>query len=254
MINFKDVSKTYPNGKKALSDINLTINEGEFIAIIGLSGAGKSTILRTINRMHEISEGTIEMNGVDISEHKGKKLRQFRSQIGMVFQSFNLVNRTTALNNVLTSKAAKMSTIATLFGKYSHKDKLNALECLDKVGLFDYAYTRVDQLSGGQRQRVALARTLAQKPKIILADEPVASLDPVTAKDVMDDFKKINEEFGITIFANMHHVDVALEYATRVIGIKDGKIVFDGKPQLVNDEVLEQIYGRKLHCDEVLED
>lgn len=254
MINFKDVSKTYPNGNKALSDINLTINEGEFIAIIGLSGAGKSTILRTINRMHEISEGTIEMNGVDISTHKGKKLRQFRSQIGMVFQSFNLVNRTTALNNVLTSKAAKMSTIATLFGKYSHKDKLNALECLDKVGLFDYAYTRVDQLSGGQRQRVALARTLAQKPKIILADEPVASLDPVTAKDVMDDFKNINEEFGITIFANMHHVDVALEYATRVIGIKDGKIVFDGKPQLVNEEVLEQIYGRKLRCDEVLED
>lgn len=254
MIKFINVGKTYDNGTKALSDINMTINDGEFISIIGLSGAGKSTILRTINRMHEITEGTIEMDGVDIAEYRGKELRNHRSQIGMVFQSFNLVNRATALNNVLTSKAAKMGVLQTLLGRYSQKDKIQALECLDKVGLFEKAYTRVDQLSGGQRQRVALARTLAQEPKIILADEPVASLDPVTAKDVMDDFKRINEEYGITVFANMHHVDVALEYATRVIGIKAGKIVFDGKPEAVTEEVLEQIYGRKLSSDELLED
>ncbi len=254
MIKFNNVAKTYPNGTKALSGVNLEINKGEFISIIGLSGAGKSTILRTINRMHEITEGTIHMNGVDISSYKGKELRKYRSKIGMVFQSFNLVNRTTALNNVLTSKAANMSTLKTLLGMYSEEDKIHALECLDKVGLFDKAYSRVDQLSGGQRQRVALARTLAQNPDIILADEPVASLDPVTAKDVMDDFKKINEELNITVFANMHHVDVALEYATRVIGIKAGEVVFDGKPQDVNETILEQIYGRKLNPDELLED
>lgn len=254
MIEFTNVEKTYENGTKALSDINLTINEGEFIAIIGLSGAGKSTILRAINRMLEITSGKIEMDGIDISTYKGSDLRKYRSQIGMVFQSFNLVNRTTALNNVLTSKAANMSVIATLFARYSKQDKIHALECLDKVGLFDKAYTRVDQLSGGQRQRVALARTLAQTPKIILADEPVASLDPVTAKDVMDDFKRINEEFGITVFANMHHVDVALEYATRVIGINAGQIVFDGEPDAVTAEILEKIYGRKLSSDELMED
>lgn len=254
MIKFTNVEKTYDNGTKALSDINLTINDGEFISIIGLSGAGKSTILRTINRMHEITNGTIEMDGIDISTYKGAELRKYRSQIGMVFQSFNLVNRATTLNNVLTSKAANMNVISTLFGRYSKEDKINALECLDKVGLFDKAYTRVDQLSGGQRQRVALARTLAQEPKIILADEPVASLDPVTAKDIMDDFKRINEEFGITVFANMHHVDVALEYATRVIGIKAGEIVFDGKPEEVTEDILEKIYGRKLSSDELMED
>lgn len=253
MIQFTNVDKVYPNGTKALTDINLQINDGEFIAIIGLSGAGKSTILRTINRMHEISNGKIEMDNVDIAKYKGKDLRMFRSHIGMVFQSFNLVDRTTSLNNVLTSKAAKMSVLKTLFGMYSKEDTIHCLECLDKVGLLEFAYTRVDQLSGGQRQRVALARTLAQEPKIILADEPVASLDPVTAKAIMDDFKRINQELGITVFANMHHVDMALDYATRVIGIKEGKIVFDGTPDLVNDDVLEQIYGRKLNQDELLE-
>ncbi len=254
MLKFTNVSKTYPNGVKALKDVNLEINQGEFVSIIGLSGAGKSTILRTINRMHEISEGVIELNGEDISNYEGKELRAYRSKIGMVFQSFNLVNRTTAMRNVLTSKAVGMSTMATILGKYSKEDRIHALECLDKVGLFEKAYTRVDELSGGQRQRVALARTLAQNPEIILADEPVASLDPVTAKDVMDDFKRINEELNITVFANMHHVDVALEYATRVIGVKAGEIVFDGKPEEVNEDVLEMIYGRKLTADELLED
>ncbi len=254
MIKFTNVGKTYDNGTQALKDINLEINDGEFIAIIGLSGAGKSTILRTINRMHEITEGTIEMDGKDISTYKGKDLRKFRSHIGMVFQSFNLVNRTSALNNVLASKAASMNLFNTLLMRFKHEDKIHALECLDKVGLLEKAYTRVDQLSGGQRQRVALARTLAQNPGIILADEPVASLDPVTAKDVMDDFKRINEELDITVFANMHHVDVALEYATRVIGIKAGELVFDGKPEEVTETVLETIYGRKLSSDELMED
>ena len=171
----------------------------------------------------------------------------------MVFQSFNLVNRISAIDNVLVSKAMRMNLFKTFFKIYSKDDKIKALEALDKVSLLDKAFTRVDQLSGGQRQRVALARTLAQSPNIILADEPVASLDPVTAKDVMDDFKRINRDLNITVIANMHHVDVALEYATRIIGIKAGEIVYDGPSTGINEDILESIYGRKLGSDELME-
>ena len=253
MIKFSNVEKTYGTGVKALSNINIEIPQGEFVAIIGLSGAGKSTFLRTINRMHEITEGTIEVDGKDITKYKGKGLREYRHTIGMVFQSFNLVNRISAIDNVLVSKAMRMNLFKTFFKIYSKDDKIKALEALDKVGLLDKAFTRVDQLSGGQRQRVALARTLAQSPNIILADEPVASLDPVTAKDVMDDFKRINRDLNITVIANMHHVDVALEYATRIIGIKAGEIVYDGPSTGINEDILESIYGRKLGSDELME-
>ena len=253
MIKFSNVEKTYGTGVKALSNINIEIPQGEFVAIIGLSGAGKSTFLRTINRMHEITEGTIEVDGKDITKYKGKELREYRHTIGMVFQSFNLVNRISAIDNVLVSKAMRMNLFKTFFKIYSKDDKIKALEALDKVGLLDKAFTRVDQLSGGQRQRVALARTLAQSPNIILADEPVASLDPVTAKDVMDDFKRINRDLNITVIANMHHVDVALEYATRIIGIKAGEIVYDGPSTGINEDILESIYGRKLGSDELME-
>ena len=253
MIKFSNVEKTYGTGVKALSNINIEIPQGEFVAIIGLSGAGKSTFLRTINRMHEITEGTIEVDGKDITKYKGKELREYRHTIGMVFQSFNLVNRISAIDNVLVSKAMRMNLFKTFFKIYSKDDKIKALEALDKVSLLDKAFTRVDQLSGGQRQRVALARTLAQSPNIILADEPVASLDPVTAKDVMDDFKRINRDLNITVIANMHHVDVALEYATRIIGIKAGEIVYDGPSTGINEDILESIYGRKLGSDELME-
>jgi phosphonate transport system ATP-binding protein len=252
MIKFTHVDKIYPNGFQALKDINLEIKDGEFVAIIGLSGAGKSTLLRSINRMHPISKGEILVNGKDMSKLEGKELRMMRSHIGMIFQSFNLVKRMSVFKNVLAGRVAFHSTFATLFGLFPLEDKIIALEALDKMGILEKAYVRADQLSGGQQQRVALARALAQNPTIILADEPVASLDPVTTLQVMDDFKRINQEFKITIVANMHHVDLALQYATRIIGIKGGEIVFDAPNNQVNDQILEMIYGRKLTHEDVL--
>ena len=243
MIIFDHVSKTYPNGYQALKDINLTIEQGEFVAIIGLSGAGKSTLIRTINRMHDITDGTLTVDGVNVMELKGARLRQFRRNIGMIFQSFNLVTRTTVIKNVLTSRVPELPFWRALLGAYPKKDKLEALEALDKVGILDKAFVRADQLSGGQQQRVALARTLAQNPKIILADEPVASLDPVTAKQVMDDFRRINREMNISVLINIHHVDLALQYADRVIGIKAGEVVYDGPASEVNEAVLAEVYG-----------
>ena len=242
MIEFDHVSKIYPNGVKGLDDVTLKIDQGEFVGIIGLSGAGKSTLIRTINKMHDITQGTLTVNGKNVSELRGKDLRRFRRGIGMIFQSFNLVNRTTVIKNVLTAKVPEMPFWRTLLGVYTKAEKLEALENLDKVGILDKAYTRADQLSGGQQQRVALARTLAQNPKIILADEPVAALDPVTAKQVMDDFKKVNREMNISILINIHHVELALEYADRIIGIQAGKIVYDGPSSAVTQEVLDEIY------------
>ena len=252
MIKFDKVNKVYPNGLHALKNISLEINQGEFVAIIGLSGAGKSTLLRTINRMHDISEGSLTVNGQEVNDLAGKDLRKFRRKVGMVFQSFNLVTRTTVINNVLTSRVPDMPLWKSIIGLYSKEDKVIALEALDKVGILDKAYVRADQLSGGQQQRVALARTLAQKPEIILADEPVAALDPITAKQVMDDFKKINKELNMSVLINIHHVDLALKYADRVIGIKAGEIVYDGPSTEVDSEVLKQIYGRELAADEVM--
>lgn len=243
MIVFKQASKTYSNGTKGLDNVSLTIEQGEFVAIIGLSGAGKSTLLRSINRMHDITEGSLVVNGEEVSLLKGKKLRKFRRNVGMIFQSFNLVSRTTVVRNVLTAKVPEMPFWRVLLGIFKKEDKIEALEALDKVGILDKAYIRADQLSGGQQQRVALARTLAQNPQILLADEPVAALDPITAKQVMDDFKKINKEMNISIIINIHHVDLALEYADRIVGIRKGKIVYDGKAEDVTEEVLNSIYG-----------
>ena len=253
MIKFNNVNKVYPNGFHALKNINLEIEQGEFVAIIGLSGAGKSTLLRTINRMHDITDGQLMVNGENVNDLKGKSLRKFRRHIGMVFQSFNLVTRTTVINNVLTSRVPDMPIYKSMIGVFSKEDKVIALEALDKVGILDKAYVRADQLSGGQQQRVALARTLAQKPEIILADEPVAALDPITATQVMDDFKRINDDMKISVLINIHHVDLALKYATRVIGIKAGEIVYDGPSNMVDSEILKQIYGRELAADELME-
>ena len=247
MIKFENVSKTYPNGVKGLQNINLEIEQGEFVSIIGLSGAGKSTLIRTINRMLDISEGKLTVDGIDVNSLKGKSLRKFRrNKVGMIFQSFNLVTRTTVIKNVLTSIVPDIPFFRSLFGIYTKNEKLHALEALDKVGIVDKAFIRADQLSGGQQQRVALARTLAQNPEIILADEPVAALDPVTAKRVMEDFKRINTEMNISILLNIHHVELALEYADRILGIRDGEIVYDGPSDEVTPEVLDLIYKGKV--------
>lgn len=243
MIKFENVSKVYPNGFTGLKNVSLEIEQGEFVAIIGLSGAGKSTLIRTINRVHDISEGTLSVDGVDVSTLKGKSLRKFRRGVGMIFQSFNLVTRTSVIKNVLTSNIPDLPFWRVVLGYYPVEHKIAALEALDKVGILDKAYVRVDQLSGGQQQRVALARTLAQNPKIILADEPVAALDPVTARQVMDDFRRINQDMDISVLINIHHVDLALEYADRVIGVRAGEIVYDGPSDKVTQEILDLIYA-----------
>ena len=252
MIEFINAGKTYPNGTKALANVNLTIEQGEFVAVIGLSGAGKSTLIRLVNKMIPITEGSLKVDGVDVGPFTGKQLRQFRRKIGMVFQSFNLVYRTSVMNNVLAARVPDMGFWRTLFGMYSKADKLLALEALQKVNVLEKAFSRVDQLSGGQQQRVALARTLAQKPKIILADEPVASLDPITANMIMRDFKRINEHENITIVVNMHHVDLALKFAKRVIGINKGNVVFDGPASKVTETILKDIYGRAINDEDIL--
>lgn len=246
MIQFEKVSKIYPNGTVGLKDVDLEIQDGEFVAVIGLSGAGKSTLIRSINKMHAITSGSLKVDGVEVSELSGKSLRALRRKIGMIFQSFNLVTRTTVINNVLTAFVPDLPFWRSFLGLFPRDKKEKALEALDKVGILEKAYTRVDQLSGGQQQRVALSRTLAQNPKIILADEPVAALDPVTAKAVMDDFRNINRTLGITVMINIHHVELALEYCDRVIGVRKGEIVFDGRAEEVDDDVLKKIYGDRI--------
>lgn len=245
MIEFKHVSKTYPNGTKGLIDIDLNIEQGEFVAIIGLSGAGKSTLIRTINRMIDVTDGKLIVDGTDVMTLKGAAMRRFRRKIGMIFQSYNLVIRSTAIKNVLSSMVPDMSFIRALLGLFTKEQKMKALEALDKVGILDKAYTRCDELSGGQQQRVSLARTLNQDPTIILADEPVAALDPVTARQVMSDFARINKEMNITVLINIHHVDLALQYASRVIGIRAGRIVYDGPTTNVTKDILDEIYEGK---------
>lgn len=245
MIEFKNVYKRYDNGVTALKDINLTIEQGEFVGIIGLSGAGKSTLIRTINKMHPISEGTLRVNDVEVADLKGDSLRKFRRQIGMIFQSFNLVTRAKVITNVLNALVPDIPFWRVLVGYYKKEEEMKALEALDRVGILDKAYTRVDQLSGGQQQRVALARTLAQDPSIILADEPVAALDPVTANVVMKDFQRINRDFNITVLINIHHVELALEFCDRIIGIRDGEVVYDGPSDAVNQDILNLIYKGK---------
>lgn len=243
MIQFINTGKTYPNGVQGLKNVSLTIQDGEFVAIIGLSGAGKSTLIRTVNRMIDVTDGQVLVDDVDVMTLRGAALRRFRRKIGMIFQSFNLVSRATVIKNVLSSQVPDMPFWRVLLGLFTRQQKMEALEALDRIGILDKAYTRCDQLSGGQQQRVALARTLNQKPTIILADEPVAALDPVTARQVMSDFQQINREMNIAILLNIHHVDLALDYADRVIGIRAGEIVYDGPTDAVTQVILDEIYG-----------
>ena len=253
MIEFRNVSKMYPNGTKGLNNINLKIQKGEFIVMVGLSGAGKSTLLRSVNRLHEITEGEIIIEGESITSAKGKGLRRMRRDIGMIFQSINLVKRSTVLKNVLAGRVGYHSTLRTTLGLFPKEDVELAFQALKRVNILEKAYARADELSGGQQQRVSIARALAQEAKIILADEPVASLDPLTTKQVLDDLKKINEDFGITTIVNLHSIDLARQYATRIIGLHAGEIVFDGLVEEATDEKFAEIYGDVAQKSELLE-
>ncbi|MFB6366242.1 phosphonate ABC transporter ATP-binding protein [Paenibacillus elgii] len=252
MIEFQNVSKVYPNGTVGLKNINLTMDKGEFIVIVGLSGAGKSTLLRSINRLHEITDGQILIDGRSITAAKGVQLRNLRRDIGMIFQNFNLVKRSSVLRNVLSGRVGYHSTLRTLLGLFPNRDVELALQALERVNIREKAYARADELSGGQQQRVSIARALAQEAKIILADEPVASLDPLTTRQVMDDLKRINQELGITTVVNLHFIDLAREYATRIIGLRAGEVVFDGPVSEATDEAFSGIYGRAIKKDELL--
>ena len=245
MIKFENVSKVYPNGTRGLEDVNLEIQQGEFIGIIGTSGAGKSTLIRTINGLNNVTEGTLMVNETNVAQLKGKALREFRKNVGMIFQSYNLVPRVSVIRNVLSSRVPNMSFLSVCFGLFSKADKLKALDALNRVGILDKAYIRAEQLSGGQQQRVSLARALAQDADILLADEPVAALDPVTAREVMDDFKRINKELNKTVLINIHHVELALEYTDRIIAVKKGRIVFDGPSSSVTQQVLDDVYRKE---------
>lgn len=252
MIEFRNVSKVYPNGTVGLKNINICIEDGEFVVIVGLSGAGKSTFLRSINRLHEITEGDILINGRSITKARGRSLREIRRNIGMIFQTFNLVKRSTVLRNVLSGRVGYHSTIRTILGLFPKEDTELAFNALEKVNIREKAYVRADELSGGQQQRVSIARAVAQEAKIILADEPVASLDPYTTTQVMDHLKRVNQEMGITTIVNLHFVDLARAYASRIIGIRAGEIVFDGPVSEATEEVFSQIYGREIEQDELL--
>lgn len=249
-IEFKDVNMIYPNGYVGLKNINLKINKGEFVAIVGLSGAGKSTLLKSINRLHDITSGDILIERQNITKARGKHLLNMRRQIGMISQHFNLVKRSSVIRNVLSGRVGYHPTWKMVLGLFPREDKIKALQALKRVNILDKYYQRSDTLSDGQQQRISIARALCQEPDIILADEPVSSLDPSTTKLIMDDLKNINIELGITVLINLHFVDLAKAYGTRIIGLRDGEVVFDSPASEVTDEMFFEIYNHSINKDE----
>lgn len=243
ILEVKDLQKVYPGGVRALRGLSFDVRRGEFLVVIGLSGSGKSTLLRCLNRLHDPSAGEIAFEGQDITALKGKPLRELRSSIGMIFQHFNLIPRKTVLTNVLTGALAKATIVGSLAGRFSREQKERAMGYIEVVGLKGKENQRADNLSGGQQQRVAIARALMQNPHILLADEPVASLDPATSHSVMRYLKKINEEMGVTILCNLHFLSLVRVYASRVIALKDGRLIYQGDPKEIDEAWFKRIYG-----------
>lgn len=243
ILSIKNLVKTYPNGVQALKGISFDVKKGEFLVIIGLSGSGKSTLLRCVNRLHDPTSGEIVFEGQNVAKVQGEEIRSLRKNIGMIFQHFNLIPRHSVLSNVLMGRLGFMASFKSIFGLFSEEDKAKALQYLKLVGISEKAKIRADQLSGGQQQRVAIARALTQGPSILLADEPVASLDPATCHTVMDYLKKVNQELGITVICNLHFLSLVRQYATRVIALKGGEIVYEGSPSDITEEWFEKIYG-----------
>ncbi|CAM3827511.1 phosphonate ABC transporter ATP-binding protein [Alkalicoccus chagannorensis] len=246
MIEFNNVSLTYPNGHQGLNDVNIQINDGEFVVIVGLSGAGKSTFIRSINRMVTPTEGELKVDEENILPLQGKKLRSLRTKVGMIFQHYNLVKRSTVMKNVIAGRLGHTGTVRSLLQLFDKEDRALAYTNLKRVNIAEKVHARADQLSGGQQQRVSIARVLTQEPRVVLADEPVASLDPPTSHQVMQYLKRINKEDKITTIVNLHFIDMAMEYADRIIGMRGGEVVFDGPVSEVSEKTFEDIYGRKI--------
>lgn len=243
VLQLKKIEKSYDQKSMVLNGIDLSLNEGEFVSIIGQSGAGKSTLLRCINRMIEPSSGEIIFDQQDITTLNKKELRKQRAKIGMIFQHYNLVSRLTVFENVLHGRFGYKSTLQGVLGIYAEEEKLLALSILEKLGMKDHIYKRCDQLSGGQKQRVGIARALVQEPKLLLCDEPIASLDPNSSKIIMEHLKEISQAMGITVLVNLHQVDVAMRYSDRIIGLSKGAKVFDGIPKDLSQFAIRDIYG-----------
>ena len=253
MIEFRNASVTYRGGVKALKNVDLTIEDGEFVVIVGLSGAGKSTLLRAVNGLVPVTEGSVKVDGREVVGASSRDLREIRSDIGMIFQTFNLVLRTSVLNNVLMGRLSMVPLWRSTLGVWPDEHKEIAFQSLERVGIVEKAYVRASDLSGGQQQRVGIARALAQEPKALLADEPVASLDPVTSHVVMRDLQRINQDLGITTLINLHFLDLARAYGERLIGLREGDLVYDGNIADVDDHTFREIYGRAITPDDILE-
>ncbi|PHK93241.1 phosphonate ABC transporter ATP-binding protein [Pseudoroseomonas rhizosphaerae] len=246
MLELQNISRRF-GATQAVSGVSLKVPAGQMVGVIGRSGAGKSTLLRMINRLTEPSEGRILHDGVDVTALRGQSLRDWRTRCGMIFQQFNLVQRLDVLTNVLVGRLnhrpGPLGTLASLFKSFPAEERAMALMALDRFDLADQALQRADTLSGGQQQRVAIARALMQEPRIILADEPIASLDPRNARTVMDALRDVNRRDGITVLCNLHHLDTAREYCTRVIAMQGGRMMFDGPPEGLTAARLREIYG-----------
>ena len=240
MLEINNLKKTFENGSPALKGVDLKINKGEFVSILGPSGSGKTTLLRTINGLETSSGGEIYFNNKEVNNNN---ISEVQKKTGMIFQEFNLVNNLSAINNVLTGLLNSSNKFLSLFYLFSKKQKIEALKSLETVGLLEKSYSRSDELSGGQRQRVGIARAIIKKPLLLLADEPVASLDPKSSNLILSLLKKINQEFGTTILCNLHQVDLAKKYSDRVVGLIDGKITFDKKSSNINEAYLKEIYN-----------
>ena len=245
MLEIKNLTKVYEGGVQALYNVSFSVEQGEFLAVIGLSGSGKSTLLRCINRLVEPTEGQIIWNGVDVTSANQSDLRLIRRKIGMVFQHFNLVERSQVITNVLSGRLGYINPALSLINRFPESDTEAALKQLERVEIADQAYKRADELSGGQQQRVGIARAMVQEPEMILADEPVASLDPVLAHSIMQYLEKINQEDGVTVLCSLHFLDLVHRYADRAIALNEGKLMFDGSPQAIDDEKFKEIYGKE---------
>lgn len=239
MLEIKDLKKTFANGSPALKGVNLKINKGEFVSILGPSGSGKTTLLRSINGLETISGGEIYFDNIKVDN---SSILEVQKKTGMIFQEFNLVNNLSAINNVLTGLLNSSNKLLSLFYLFKKNQKIEALRSLQTVGLLNKSYSRSDELSGGQRQRVGIARAIIKQPLLLLADEPVASLDPKASNLILSLLKKINKDFGTTILCNLHQVDLAKKYSDRIVGLKDGKIIFDENSSKINTTNLEKIY------------